>query len=189
MSAPLNRFSNFMALAMPAAGLLTCGAANAATDMYIKFDGVDGEFAGTGYEKQVEVLSWSWGATQQATVGGGGGAGKVSMQDFHFTCKVSSASPPLMLACATGQHIPTATFRFLRPTATGGSQEYYVVTLSDVLVSSFSSSRPDPVAGTPDKVPVERFSLNFAKIQVEYRPAATGTTGGNPVTATIDVVR
>ena len=192
MSAPLNRFSNFMALALPAAGFLTCGSAQAASDMYIKFDGIDGESAVTGYEKQLEILSWSWGATQSGTVvGGGGGAGKVSMQDFHFTCKVNSASPALMLACATGQHIPTATFRFLRPSATGKPEEYYVVTLSDVLVSSFSSSRPAPTSTTTvaDPLPVETVRLNFTKIEFKYTPVAVAGSTGNPVTATVEVAR
>src|SRR3712207_8560183 len=36
---------------------------------------------------------------------GGGGAGKVTMQDFHFTMKMNKASPKLMLACAQGDHI------------------------------------------------------------------------------------
>ena len=35
--------------------------------------------------------------------GGGGGAGKVAMQDFSFTMSVNKASPKLLLACATGQ--------------------------------------------------------------------------------------
>ena len=190
MSTPLNRFSNLMALAIPAAGILTFGTAQAATDMYIKFDGVDGESAAVGYEKHLEALSWSWGATQAGATGGGG-AGKVSMQDFHFTCKVNSASPALMLACASGRSIPTVTFRFVRPTATGGTQEYYVVTLSDVLVSSFSSSRPAPTSTTtaPDPAPVEKVSLNFTKIEFKYTPSPAAGSIPNPVTATVDVAR
>jgi type VI secretion system secreted protein Hcp len=193
MSTPLNRFSNLMALAIPAAGMLTCGSAQAASDIYIKFDGVDGESAAVGYEKHLEVLSWSWGATNSSSIigGGGGGAGKVSMQDFHFTCKVNSASPALMLACATGQHIPTATFRFVRTSSSGKPEEYYVVTLSDVMVSSFSSSRPAPTSTTtaPDPAPVEKVTLNFTKIEFKYTPAAAAGSTATPVTATVDVAR
>ncbi|MDB6070417.1 MAG: Hcp1 family type secretion system effector [Verrucomicrobiales bacterium] len=189
MSLALNRISNLMALAVPAAGFFTCGKAGAASDCFIKFDGIDGESAVSGYEKQVEVLSWSFGASNPTAVtGGGGGTGKVSLQDFHFTTRVNSSSPPLMLACAKGTHIPTATFRLLKPTSTGGQQEYYVVTLHDVLISSYSSSR-SPSNTASDGVPVEKVSLSFIKITMEYRPAASGGAAGNPVTATVDVER
>jgi len=53
---------------------------------------------------------WSWEkptAVRTRTVGGGG-AGKVSVQDFNFTMHVNKASPKLFLACATGQHIKEA---------------------------------------------------------------------------------
>ena len=189
MSLTLNRISNLMALAVPAAGFFTCGKAGAASDFFFKFDGIDGESAVSGYEKQIEILSWSFGASNASTVSGGAGSGKVSMQDFHFTTRVNSSSPPLMLACAKGTHIPTATFRLLKPTSTGGQQEYYVVTLHDVIVSSYSSSRSPADGATSDGVPVEKISLSFIKIQMEYRPAASGGAGGNPVTATVDVER
>ena len=193
MSTPTNRFSNLLALAVPAAGLMTCVTSNGAVDMYLKFDGIEGESVARGFEKHVEILSWSWGASNAgASAGGGTGAGKVSMQDFHFTCKVNSASPPLLLACAAGQHIPSATFSFTRPSSspTAGPETYYVVTLSDVTVSRFSSSRPAPTAttSTTDFAPVERITLNFTKIEFRYTPAAVaGSTGGNPVTATVAV--
>lgn len=190
MSLALNRISNLMALAVPAAGFFTCGKAGAASDFYLKFDGIDGESAVSGYEKQIEILSWSFGASNPtAASGGGGGTGKVSLQDFHFTMRLNSSSPPLMLACAKGTHIPTATFRFLKPTSTGGQQEYYTVTLEDVLISSYTSSRSPADGATSDGIPVERVSLNFTKIRFDYRPAASGGAAGNPVTATVDVER
>jgi type VI protein secretion system component Hcp len=37
---------------------------------------------------------------------GGSGAGKVQMQDFHFVMRANKASTKLMLACASGEHIP-----------------------------------------------------------------------------------
>lgn len=188
MSLALNRISNLMALAVPAAGFFTCGKAGAASDFFLKFEGIDGESVASGYQKHVEVLSWSFGASNPGAISGGGGTGKVSMQDFHFTTKINSASPPLMLACAKGTHIPTATFRFVRPSATGAPVEYYVVTLSDVMVSSYSSSR-SPADGASDGVPVEKISLAFSKIQMEYRPQSPNGGTGTPVTATVEVER
>src|SRR6266542_976170 len=83
----------------------------AAVDFFLKLEGVDGESADSKHKGEIDVESWSWGESQSGThgAGGGGGAGKVSMQDFHFVMKVNKASPKLMLACATGQHIKEAT--------------------------------------------------------------------------------
>lgn len=50
----------------------------AASDYYLKFDDVKGESAAKG--ETIEVLSWSWGATQSGSAGPtkGGGMGKVA---------------------------------------------------------------------------------------------------------------
>ena len=83
----------------------------AAVDYFIKFDGIKGESSDAKHKDEIDIESWSWGATHAGTGrgGGGGGAGKVSMQDFHFVMRLNKASPALMRACATGEHIKTAT--------------------------------------------------------------------------------
>ena len=72
----------------------------AAVDYFLKLDGIDGETKQKGHEKEIELESWSFGETNAGTfsAGGGGGAGKVSMQDFHFVMSNNKASPKLMLA-------------------------------------------------------------------------------------------
>ena len=83
----------------------------AAVDYFIKFDGIKGESTDAKHKDEIDVESWSWGETHAAPgpSGSGGGAGKVSMQDFHFVMGLNRASVGLMKACATGQHIKTAT--------------------------------------------------------------------------------
>ncbi len=78
--------------------------------------------------------------------GGGGGAGKVSMQDFHFSMRVCKASPKLLLHCANGEHIPTAVLIARKAGKT--QQEYLKIKFTDLLVSSYSTAgggrrRPD----------------------------------------------
>ena len=107
--------------------------------------------------------------------GGGGGAGKVSFQDFHFTTHVSVASPNLMVACASGQHIKVATLTVRK--AGKDQQEYYIVKLSDNLVSSYQSGGSEG----SNALPVDQFSLNFAKIEFENKPQKPDITLGAPV--------
>jgi type VI secretion system secreted protein Hcp len=76
----------------------------AAVDYFLKIDGIDGESQDAKHKNEIDLESFSWGATQGGTMafGGGGGAGKVQMQDFHFVMRVNKASPKLFLACANG---------------------------------------------------------------------------------------
>ena len=140
-----------------------------AVDFFLKIEGIDGESVDTGHEKWIELQSWSWGESNagSSTAGGGLGSGKVSMQDFHFVARRSKASPTLMLACATGQHIQKAQ---LEARKAGGKQEVFLqITLENVLVSSYQLGGQDPGGHTQDQL-----SLNFAKIEMKYTVPATG---------------
>ena len=143
----------------------------AAVDYFMKIDGVAGESTDDKHKGEIDIMSFSWGETQQGSHGGGGGggAGKVQMQDLHFTKKVDKATAPLFLACAVGSHLKSVVIVARKAGKT--QQEYLKYTLSDCLVSSYQ------VGGSQgDVVPMEQISLNFAKIEIEYKPQkADGT--------------
>jgi type VI secretion system secreted protein Hcp len=136
----------------------------AAVDYFIKFEGIKGESADAKHKDEIDIESWSWGETHEGShgAGGGAGAGKVSMQDFHFVMKLNRASPSLMQACATGQHIKMATLTARK--AGKGQQEYLTFKFHDVLVSSFQTGGSEAAA-----LPIDQVSFNFAKIEVEYK--------------------
>src|SRR3990172_6782436 len=111
----------------------TSSQAFAAVDMFLKIDGVEGESTDKVHGKEIDVLSWSWGASQSGSMAmGGAGAGKVSMQDFTFTKSLDKSSQKLFEAIATGKHLKEAKL-VLRGSS---SMEYLVITFSDVLISS-----------------------------------------------------
>jgi type VI secretion system secreted protein Hcp len=144
-------------------------------DAFLKVDGIEGESQDSKHKGEIDVLSFTWGATQTGTAvsGGGLGAGKVAMQDLHITKQVDKASPKLMLACASGDHIKSAVLTARK--AGKDQQEFLKITLSDVLVSSYQAG------GTPSgsSVPTEQVSFNFAKIEKEYKEQKSdGTLGG-----------
>ena len=76
----------------------------AAFDYFLRLDGIPGESLDAKHKGEIDVLSWSWGESQEiaATPGGGSGAGKVAMTDLHVSANLSKASPQLLLACAAG---------------------------------------------------------------------------------------
>jgi type VI secretion system secreted protein Hcp len=133
-------------------------------DYFLKIDGIEGESADAKHKNEIDVESWSWGQTNSGSehFGSGGGAGKVAMQDFHFTMKANKASPKLMLAGANGQHISKATLTCRK--AGEDQQEYLVITLSDNLVSSYQTG-----GSAGDIIPTDQISLNFGKIEFDYK--------------------
>lgn len=155
----------------------------AAVDYYLKIDGIEGESQDSKHKSEIDIESWSWGESQQGTHSGqgGGGAGKVAMQDFHFVMKINKASPKLMLACATGQHIKKAVLTCRKA---GGKQEnFLVVTMSDLLVSSYQTGG----SGHSDIVPTDQISLNFSKVEIEYKEQKPDGSLGGTVKAGYDV--
>ena len=145
-----------------------------AVDYFLKLDGIDGESHDSKHKNEIEVQSWSWGESQTGThsAGGGGGAGKVNMQDFHFVMTVNKATPKLVLACATGEHIKKAVLTCRK--AGKEQQEFLIYTFSDLLVSSYQTG-----GSSNSDVPTDQISLNYAKMELEYKEQkADGTLAG-----------
>jgi type VI secretion system secreted protein Hcp len=133
-----------------------------AVDMFLKITDVKGESKDKAHGGEIEIESFSWGATQLGTSshGTGAGAGKVSMQDFHFVMRHNSASPSLFLFCANGKHLKEAALTCRK--AGGTQQDFLKVTMSDVLISSYQTG-----GSQGGEVPMDQISLNYSKIEVE----------------------
>ena len=149
-----------------------------AIDMFLKIDGIEGESTDVKHKNEIAILSYAWGEAQPAPAGGaGGGAGKIAMQDFHFSMHVNKASPKLFLACAKGQHFKEVVLAVRR---TGASPaEFLKWRFTDVLISSYQTAG-DSATGA---LPVDDASLKFSKIEVEYSPVKPDGTLGTPVKA------
>ncbi|WP_306222969.1 Hcp family type VI secretion system effector [Bosea beijingensis] len=137
-----------------------------ASDFLLEIDGIKGESKDSKHKDTIEVDSFSWGVNNAGShaSNAGGGAGKASFQDIHFTSSVGKASTNLALFCATGKHIKKAVL-FVRKQG-DKQQDYYTLTLEDLLVSSYQSG--DAAGGS--SIPTDQFSLNYAKIKYEYKP-------------------
>lgn len=156
----------------------------AAVDYFLNIEGIKGESTDSKHKDEIDLESWSF---SEANMGdsagrGGGGAGKVAMNDMHFVAKYSKASPMLFLSCATGEHVKKATLTCRK--AGGKQEEYLKVILSDLLVSGYAAGGS---AHGDSALPVDQFSINFAKIEWNYAPQdATGKLG-SPVKTGYDL--
>ena len=152
----------------------------AAVDLFLAIDGIEGESADAKHKGAIHLDSFSWGEASPATQAGGagGGPGKVQIQDLHVAMRLSKASPQLLLACATGQHIKQAVLTGRKAGAT--QFDFLVVKLTDVLVSSYQTGAAGD--GLSDHV-----SLSFDRIEVEYHPQRPDGSLDAPVKVGWDV--
>jgi type VI secretion system secreted protein Hcp len=132
-------------------------------DMFIKLDKIEGESKDSKHKNEIDVLSWSWGASQSGSfhVGCGGGAGKVNIQDISITKWVDAASAELFKVCSKGTHIPKALLTVRK--AGDKPLEYLKIMMEKVLVTSISTGG----SGGEDRL-TENVTLNFAKVNFTY---------------------
>ena len=155
-----------------------------AIDSFLKLGTLKGESVVKGFEDQMQILSWGWGMTQTGTThsASGGGAGKVEVHDLQFVKNIDAASPNLALSCAKGTHYDTAVLTMRK--AGGTALEYVTLTLTDVIVSSYSVSESggDQMQDT--------VALNFAKFKYSYQPQDNkGAKKGGAIDATYDIAK
>lgn len=147
-----------------------------AADMFLKIDGIDGESQDAKHKGEIEIESFSWGASRPATSGAGGGAGtgRVTVEDFSFTTPVTKASPKLFLACVENRRIKTALLTVRR--AGAQQQDFLKVTMSDVQISAWKQA-------ADAELPMDQVSMNFGKVQIAYTGQRPDGTAGDTVTA------
>lgn len=148
-----------------------------AVDMFLKLGDIKGESTDRAHSNEIDVLSWSWGVTRTGAISGAS-TGQAVFQDYNFTKYIDKSSPKLMLAAASGEHIGEALLTVRNP----AGHEYFQITLTDVLISSYSSGG----SGGEDRL-TENITLNFSKIQMEYKEQKADGTMGETVKAGWDV--
>ena len=134
-------------------------------DLFLKLDGIDGEATDAHHRNEIELLSYNWSESQQLIQsGGGGGAGKVQMQDLYCSLHSCTASPRLLLAVATGKRIKRAILTVRRAGKT--PLDFLQWALGDVAVSAYQTAAEHGSGLSP----TDQVSLHFNSITLEYRP-------------------
>jgi type VI secretion system secreted protein Hcp len=153
-----------------------------AVDMFLKLEGIKGEAADDKHKDEIDVLAWSWGASQSGTthVGGGSGAGKANFQDVSVTKYVDKSSHALLKAVAVGQHIPSALLTIRK--AGEKPLEYIKFTMKNCLISSVSTGG----SGGEDRL-TENISINFGNFQYEYTPQKADGSGDSVLPFAFDI--
>jgi type VI secretion system secreted protein Hcp len=135
-----------------------------AVDMFIKIGDIKGESRDTKHAGEIDVLAWSWGMSNSGTthMGGGGGSGKVNVQDISITKYVDSSSNALLKACCEGKHYDDA--KLVVRKAGGTPLEYIIIEMKEVLITAVSGGG----SGGEDRL-TENVTLNFAEFKFSYQ--------------------
>jgi type VI secretion system secreted protein Hcp len=159
-----------------------------ATDFFLKVDTIKGDSLDSQHAGEIEVESFSWGHTNNTSIGsatGGAGSGKAQFERLLITTRVSSASPLLAHLCVSGLHVPTAVLTVRK--AGGRQEEFYKVTFKTVFLTQYKSVG----AGGPNLLPLDELTFVYGTYQIEYRPqnkdgslAAAVLTGWSQITNT-----
>ena len=85
------------------------------------------------------MLALNWGVSNPGTMahGGGAGAGKATFSDFQISKRVDRASPTLLKMCATQARIEEGMRKAGR-----GAQDYMIITMKEVIITSVRSLAP-----------------------------------------------
>jgi type VI secretion system secreted protein Hcp len=142
-----------------------------AFDAFLKLDGIDGESTDHKHKGEIEVLSFSWGASNPTTIGsatGGAGAGKIKFNEFQIVKHMDTASPLIFQKICQGSSIPNGTFT-LTDRATGLG--FYKVQFTDVFITSVQ-----PASSPGANAALEQFSFAFANVAITAMDTRGNTT-------------
>jgi type VI secretion system secreted protein Hcp len=136
-------------------------------DAFLKLDGIKGESAASGHQGEIDLIAVGFNArngpfTSASSSGSGAQTGRTTFSHLCLIKRLDKASPPMMQSLAEGQHIQSAAITFRK--AGGKQEEYLVIKLTDILVSSFAST-----GGGGDGSLLETYSLGYGKIELEYK--------------------
>lgn len=155
-----------------------------AFDAFLKIGDIEGEATRKGFEKQIEILSFSWGASNPTTIGsgGGGGGGKAQLSSFNCMKVTDKASPVLFQKTCQGAHFPKATVVLHKA---GGDEavDYLKYEFERVYIESIQWSGS---SGGDDR-PTESLSFAFGKVTVTYIEQTETGVKGSPVVGSWDV--
>jgi type VI secretion system secreted protein Hcp len=156
-----------------------------AVDYFLKLDTIPGGSTDKAHKDEIQIEGFSWGATNAggARAGaGGGGAGKVQLNDLSVTMAASVASPKLFVACASGTHLKTATLTARK--AGEKPHDFLVLKFTDVLVTSYQAA-----GSAGGDTLVDGATLGYAKVEVEFRPQKPDGSPGAAVKGGWDVAK
>jgi len=149
-----------------------------AGDIFLKLSDIEGECTDKSHEKEMEIESFSWGASQAVSPRSTAGSAtqeRVNISELMVVKKVDAASPDIFKACCHGKPLAEAVLSINRADGKGSKVDYLTYKLAQVIISRYDTSGADQQG-----LPTETLCLNASSWTIEYKPTdqATGDAMG-----------
>lgn len=138
---------------------------------FLKIGDIKGESQNSEHRDEIDILSWSWGASSDAK--------SACLQDIIFIKESDSATPVLLMNQIDNVVYPSAVFSINRSSLIR-TRDYIILEFKNVRVNSHSING----AGA-DERPTEQISLSFDEVTYTYIPQSNEGANDAPITATI----
>ena len=143
-----------------------------AIEYFLKLDGIQGESLSAKHSNEIELHSWSWGASNPVHMDGSGmSAGKVSFADISVSKPVDKSSAKLLELCCTGKHITTGVLSCSKSTGDKNPGDYLTIKLTEIAITAFQGGGSNGEATGTESV-----SFAFAKFELDYKIQAKDGT-------------
>lgn len=131
-----------------------------AVDYFLKLEGIQGESVDEKHKNEIQIMSWSWGASNVSSVAGtgGSGAGKADLSDLGVMAYFDKSTPKFFKSVCKGDHIPSGT---LTATKGGADKPYLKVDFKELFVTSLQLS-------ASSEIPTVSISFSYNEIKVDY---------------------
>lgn len=129
-----------------------------AKSIFMTVDGIPG--GSTDKDDAVDLDNVSWGASNSGGMTVTREKGQVNLSEVTISMLNDVASTGLIQKCCDGGVIKSVVFDFVEAGREGAKKEYYKITLSDVVVSSYSMSKSEGMEIQ------ENFSFSYATIEI-----------------------
>ena len=168
-------FKGLVAAGIVATGIAASTTAVAASDMFLKMTNVVGESTDSKHKGEIDVLSWSWGASTGTGRTNRGTVASACIQDLALMKTIDSSSPALIRMAVLGEVAAEATLTVRK---SGGDQpsDFFILKMTNVSVSSFQTS-----ASGGEFQLNESVVLHFDQLKGEYKQQKPDGSPGNSI--------
>lgn len=124
-----------------------------------------------GRPGEIPIIGYGEGNSTPYDPASGLATGARRYRPISFTKEADKSTPKLHEACSNGTHLDEVVIRFYSSPSDPTGTEYYKITMTNVLISSYQTG-----GSSGDIVPVDTISLNFGQIEWTHTDVSGPTT-------------
>jgi type VI secretion system secreted protein Hcp len=162
------------AIASVTAAVAIAPSAFAASDYFLKIDGIAGETQTLAMKGAIDVNSFGWGVENPTAIGsatGGAGTGKAQFDELTIDKAIDAATPAFFGRLGTGQPYPAAELIVRKAGAGPTAAPYLRYCFTTVFVTDQEQS-----GSRSDDAPQETVKFRFGAVSQQYTRQITGPT-------------